>query len=93
MDCLSPVPLVGPHRRRGTLFNLLSVTELMVELVSPQPTTTMFVFPAVCAAGYVTATVVFDAWIVAGSELDCTNAMVAPPPLVVYVYPLFKVPL
>ncbi len=53
----------------------------------------MFVSPAVCATGYVTATVVFEAWIVVGPEFDCTNAMLPPPPLVVYVYPLVSVPL
>jgi len=59
----------------------LSVTAVTVEVVSFHPTTTTFKFPAVCAVVYVTAT---DALAVCGvAAFTCTNAIGAPPVLVV----------
>lgn len=61
----------------------------MEDVVSPHPTTTTFKSPPVSAAGYVTETDEFDAWIVLGPEATCTNPITVP----TYVKPEAKVPL
>src|SRR5215469_16086457 len=49
----------------------VSVTELIVEVVSPHPTATTFRWPATCTAGYATATDEFDDCSVLGPAFPC----------------------
>jgi hypothetical protein len=59
------------------LFPALSFTDCTVDVVSLQPTTTMFRSPAVCAAGYVTGTLAVGVCGVAAAT--CPNAIAIEP--------------